>query len=120
MQWRPAFPACRAGAGGNLAASGDITIREECPLRSVLLVLLAAIGAFVPWFAFFLALRAVSRRFRPRRIVRSRRLPVTRPGDPLGAAALLVLLLAAFVPWGVFTRPLWQGYVRDATDSRGN
>jgi hypothetical protein len=85
-----------------------------------LLALFAAIGALLPWFVFAFALRGTIRRYRPRRIARSGRLPISRPGEPFGAAVMLVLLLAVVVAWVAFTRPLWQGFVLDAIDYRGN
>lgn len=85
-----------------------------------MMVILTVAGALLPWAALLYALRATVRRFRPRRVLRARRLPVTRPGDPFGASVALLLIIAVVAGWAVLTRPLWQAYVRDARDYREN
>jgi hypothetical protein len=52
--------------------------------------------------------------------MRARRLPVSRPGDPLTASAWFVLLVLLVGGWLLAARPLWGAYIADARDYRGN
>lgn len=89
-------------------------------MAAVLLSVLTVVGALLPWVVLAYALRGTIRRSRPRRIVRPNRLPVTRAGDPFGAAVLLLLIVAVVAGWTVVIRPMWRNYVRDAVDYRQN
>lgn len=52
--------------------------------------------------------------------MRQRRLPVSRPGDPLAGAAWLVLIFLVVGAWIVLSRPFWRAYLVDAMDYRAN
>ncbi|MDP2871074.1 MAG: hypothetical protein Q8P31_00800 [Bacillota bacterium] len=97
-----------------------ISGREGWATRGVIVAFLVTAAAVLPWVSLLLALRATLRRFRPRRIVRARRLPVTMPGDPVTATAWLLLLVLIVGTLAFFGRPLWHTYIADAMDYRAN
>jgi hypothetical protein len=83
-------------------------------LRTAALIALAITWALLPWWLLLAVLRAGLRHFRPSRVRRYSRVPLTRPARPVAALLVLVLAGLAVAGWAAYTRPLWSAYAADA------